>query len=67
MGARVIRIAGGADKCRYVVDYLGFDAAVKPSDDFSVIVIKPLSMRGFLVFDYKNTQQVVHALNGWIR
>jgi NADPH-dependent curcumin reductase CurA len=27
-GARVVGIAGGADKCRYLVDELGFDAAV---------------------------------------
>jgi NADPH-dependent curcumin reductase len=27
-GCRVVGIAGGADKCRYVVDELGFDAAV---------------------------------------
>lgn len=28
MGARVVGIAGGADKCRYLTDELGFDAAV---------------------------------------
>jgi NADPH-dependent curcumin reductase len=27
-GARVVGIAGGADKCRYVTDDLGFDAAI---------------------------------------
>ncbi|WP_426115335.1 NADP-dependent oxidoreductase [Massilia sp. PWRC2] len=27
-GARVVGIAGGADKCRYVVDELGFDACI---------------------------------------
>ena len=27
-GARVVGIAGGADKCRYLVDVLGFDAAI---------------------------------------
>src|SRR6185295_7590892 len=27
-GARVVGIAGGADKCRYLVDELGFDAAI---------------------------------------
>jgi len=124
MGARVVGIAGGADKCRYLVDQLGFDAAVdykandwkralkeatpngihvnfenvggdimktvlsrmvlggrvalcglisgytgdtKPSDDFSVIVVKRLMVRGFLVFDYKKTKDAVHALSGWIR
>lgn len=27
-GARVVGVAGGADKCRYVVDELGFDACI---------------------------------------
>jgi NADPH-dependent curcumin reductase CurA len=124
MGARVVGIAGGTDKCRYLVEQLGFDAAVdykapdwkkalkdatpngihvnfenvggdimkavlsrmvlggrvalcglisgyagatKPSDDFSVIVIKRLAVRGFLVFDYKKTKQAVQALSGWMR
>ena len=124
MGARVVGIAGGADKCRYLIDRLGFDAAVdykaqdwkkalkdatpngiqvsfenvggevmkavlsrmviggrvalcglisgyngeaKPSDDFSVIVIRRLMVRGFLVLDYKKTKQAVQALSGWIR
>ncbi len=124
MGARVIGIAGGADKCGYLVDELGFDAAVdykapewkkalkdatpngvhvnfenvggeimkavlsrmvlhgrvalcglisgytgdtKPSDDCSVIVVKRLAVRGFLVFDYKKTKQAVQTLRGWIR
>jgi len=124
MGARVVGIAGGAEKCRYLTDQLGFDAAVdyksadwkkilknatpngvhvnfenvggeimktvlsrmvlggrvalcglisgytgetKPGDDFSVIVVKRLLVRGFLVFDYKKTQQAVQALSGWMR
>ena len=29
-GARAVGIAGGADKCRYVVDELKFDAAIDP-------------------------------------
>ena len=34
-GARVIGIAGGADKCRYLTDELGFDAAVDyKAEDF---------------------------------
>ena len=34
-GARVVGIAGGADKCRYLVDELGFDAGVDyKADDF---------------------------------
>jgi NADPH-dependent curcumin reductase CurA len=31
-GCRVVGIAGGADKCRYVVEKLGFDACVDRSD-----------------------------------
>jgi NADPH-dependent curcumin reductase CurA len=31
-GARAVGIAGGADKCRYIVDELGFDAAVDHRD-----------------------------------
>jgi NADPH-dependent curcumin reductase len=31
-GARVVGIAGGADKCRYVVDELGFDACLDRYD-----------------------------------
>jgi NADPH-dependent curcumin reductase CurA len=124
MGARVVGIAGGVEKCRYLVDRLGFDAAVdykandwkralkdatpngvhvnfenvggeimkavlarmvpggrvamcglisgyagdsKPSDDFSVIIVKRLVVRGFLVFDYKNTAHALQALGGWVR
>jgi NADPH-dependent curcumin reductase CurA len=62
MGARVIGIAGGADKCRYLVD-----GETKPSDDFSAVVVKRLIVRGFLVFDYKKTKDAVHALSGWLR
>jgi NADPH-dependent curcumin reductase len=32
-GARVVGIAGGAEKCRYVTDELGFDAAVDHQGD----------------------------------
>jgi NADPH-dependent curcumin reductase CurA len=31
-GSRVVGIAGGADKCRYVVDELGFDACIDRRD-----------------------------------
>lgn len=35
-GLRVVGIAGGPDKCRYVVDELGFDACIDhKSDDFA--------------------------------
>jgi NADPH-dependent curcumin reductase CurA len=32
-GCRVVGIAGGADKCRYVVDELGFDACIDYKND----------------------------------
>ena len=122
-GARVVGIAGGAEKCRHLIDALGFDAAVdykandfkqalaaatpdgvhvnfenvggpvmravlsrmvnggrvalcglianyasgaKPSDDYSVIIVKRLTVRGFLAFDYKDTQRAVQDLVGWV-
>ena len=122
-GARVVGIAGGAEKCRHLVDDLGFDAAVdykaddfkqqlaaatpdgvhvnfenvggpvmravlsrmvnggrvalcglianyasggKPSDDYSVIIVKRLTVRGFLAFDYKDQQGAVQDLVGWV-
>ncbi|WP_249676249.1 NADP-dependent oxidoreductase [Pseudomonas abieticivorans] len=35
-GLRVVGVAGGADKCRYVVDELGFDACIDhKADDFA--------------------------------
>ena len=35
-GCRVIGVAGGAEKCRFVVDELGFDACIdRHSDDFA--------------------------------
>jgi len=122
-GARVVGIAGGPDKCRYLIDELGFDAAVdykadnwkqalaeatpdgvhvnfenvggavmrgvlsrmvnggrvalcglianyasggRPSDDYSIIIVKRLTVRGFLAFDYADTQKAVQDLVGWV-
>ncbi len=40
-GARVVGIAGGADKCSYLVDELGFDAAIDyKSEDLSAALKK---------------------------
>lgn len=40
-GARVVGIAGGADKCQYLVDELGFDAAIDyKSEDLSAALRK---------------------------
>jgi len=122
-GARVVGIAGGVEKCRHLIDDLGFDAAVdykaedfkqqlalatpdgvhvnfenvggpvmravlsrmvnggrvalcglianyasggKPADDYSVIIVKRLTVRGFLAFDYKDQQRAVQDLVGWV-
>ena len=122
-GARVVGIAGGAEKCRHLVNDLGFDAAVdykaddfkqalaaatpdgvhvnfenvggavmravlsrmvnggrvalcglianyasgsRPSDDYSVIIVKRLTVRGFLAFDYPDQQRAVKDLVGWV-
>jgi NADPH-dependent curcumin reductase CurA len=35
LGARVVGIAGGAEKCRYVADELGFDAAIDHQGDLA--------------------------------
>ncbi|MHA6205364.1 NADP-dependent oxidoreductase [Dyella soli] len=122
-GARVVGIAGGPDKCRHLIEDLGFDAAVdykadhwkqalaeatpdgvhvnfenvggpvmravlsrmvnggrvalcglianyasggKPADDYSVIIVKRLTVRGFLAFDYQDQQRAVQELVGWV-
>ncbi|MBF3668513.1 NADP-dependent oxidoreductase [Burkholderia pseudomallei] len=122
-GARVVGIAGGADKCRYLTDELGFDAAVdyksddwkralkdatpdgvhvsfenvggeimravlsrmaiggrvalcgvianynsgRPTDDVSVLIAKRLTMRGFLILDYRKSREAIATLAGWLR
>lgn len=122
-GARVVGIAGGADKCRHLVEDLGFDAAVdykaddfkqklaaatpdgvqvnfenvggpvmravlsrmvnggrvalcglianyaggpRAQDDYSVIIVKRLTVRGFLAFDYQDQAKAVQELVGWV-
>ncbi|QTB83405.1 NADP-dependent oxidoreductase [Burkholderia pseudomallei] len=122
-GARVVGIAGGADKCRYLTDELGFDAAVdyksddwkralkdatpdgvhvsfenvggeimravlsrmaiggrvalcgvianynsgRPTDDVSVLIATRLTMRGFLILDYRKSREAIATLAGWLR
>ncbi|WP_179400590.1 NADP-dependent oxidoreductase [Burkholderia guangdongensis] len=121
-GARVVGIAGGADKCRYLTETLGFDAAVdykaddfkqqlkaatpdgvhvnfenvggdvmravlsrmviggrvalcgvianynntRPTDDVSVLISKRLTMRGFLILDYRKSREAVEQLGAWL-
>ena len=49
-GARVIGIAGGADKCRYLVDELGFDAAIDYKSEDVAAALKQLAPTGVDVF-----------------
>ncbi|GLQ48278.1 NADP-dependent oxidoreductase [Dyella lipolytica] len=123
-GARVVGIAGGPDKCRHLVEDLGFDAAVdykaddwkqaladatpdgvhvnfenvggavmravlsrmvnggrvalcglianytsdtRPGADYSIIIVKRLTVRGFLAFDYADTHKAAQELVGWVQ
>jgi NADPH-dependent curcumin reductase CurA len=49
-GARVIGIAGGADKCRYLVDELGFDAAIDYKNEDVAAALKQHAPAGVDVF-----------------
>jgi len=122
-GARVVGIAGGADKCRYLTETLGFDAAVdykaddfreqlkaatpdgvhvnfenvggevmravlsrmviggrvalcgvisnynsgRAADDVGVLISKRITMRGFLILDYRKSREAVQTLASWLR
>jgi NADPH-dependent curcumin reductase CurA len=37
----------------------------RPSDDYSIIIVKRLIVHGFLAFDYHDTQKAVHDLVSW--
>ncbi len=49
-GARVIGIAGGADKCRYLVEELGFDAAIDYKSEDVAAALKQHAPKGVDVF-----------------
>ena len=49
-GCRVVGIAGGAEKCRYVVDELGFDAAVDYKSENVVKALREHCPRGIDVY-----------------
>ena len=49
-GARVVGIAGGADKCRYLVDVLGFDAAIDYKTENVAEALKTHCPNGINVF-----------------
>ncbi|MRW89518.1 zinc-binding dehydrogenase [Duganella sp. FT80W] len=49
-GARVVGIAGGADKCRYLVEELGFDAAIDYKTENVAAALKQHCPQGVDVF-----------------
>jgi NADPH-dependent curcumin reductase CurA len=49
-GARVIGIAGGADKCRYLVEELGFDAAIDYKSENVAAALKQHAPKGVDVY-----------------
>jgi NADPH-dependent curcumin reductase CurA len=49
-GARVVGIAGGADKCRYLVEELGFDAAIDYKSEDVAAALKQHCPNGVSVF-----------------
>jgi NADPH-dependent curcumin reductase CurA len=49
-GARVVGIAGGADKCRYLVEQLGFDAAIDYKSDDVAAALKTHCPNGVDVY-----------------
>ena len=49
-GARVVGIAGGADKCRYLVEQLGFDAAIDYKSEDVIAALKTHCPNGVDVY-----------------
>jgi NADPH-dependent curcumin reductase CurA len=50
IGCRVIGIAGGSDKCRYVTEELGFDAAIDYKSENLVTRLRELCPRGIDIY-----------------
>jgi NADPH-dependent curcumin reductase CurA len=50
--------------CGLIANYT---SGARPSDDYSVIIVKRLAVRGFLAFDYADTQQSRARLIGWVQ
>jgi NADPH-dependent curcumin reductase CurA len=53
-GARVVGVAGGADKCQWLIDELGLDAAVDHRSDNLYVALKEACPRGIDVY-FDNT------------
>src|SRR5436309_650916 len=59
-GCRAIGVAGSAEKCRYVVDELGFDACVNYKDDDLVTTLHTACPKGIDVY-FENVGGAVFA------
>ncbi|HEY2745914.1 MAG TPA: NADP-dependent oxidoreductase [Polyangia bacterium] len=63
LGMRVVGIAGGAEKCRYLVDELGFDAAIDYKHDDVRAKLREHAPKGIDVyFDNVGGEILDHAL-----
>jgi NADPH-dependent curcumin reductase CurA len=63
LGLRVIGIAGGGDKCRYVVEELGFDAAIDYKHDDVRAKLREYAPKGIdIYFDNVGGEILDHAL-----
>jgi NADPH-dependent curcumin reductase CurA len=49
--------------CGLIANYA---SGSRPTDDYSVIIVKRLTVRGFLAFDYRDQQRAVQDLVGWV-
>jgi NADPH-dependent curcumin reductase CurA len=65
-GCRVVGIAGGADKCRYLVDELGFDAAIDYKDEDVKDALKRHCPKGIDVFFDNVGGEILEAALGRI-
>jgi NADPH-dependent curcumin reductase len=67
-GCRVVGIAGGAEKCRYVVEELGFDAAIDYKAGEVVAGLREHAPKGIdIYFDNVGGEILDHALAGLAR
>src|SRR3546814_7357322 len=62
-GCRVVGIAGGADKCKFLIDELGFDGAIdyKRSEEHTS-ELQSLMRISYAVFCLKNNLTTEHIL-----
>jgi NADPH-dependent curcumin reductase CurA len=67
-GCRVVGIAGGAEKCRYVVEDLGFDAAIDYKAGDVAAALREHAPKGIdIYFDNVGGEILDHALAGLAR